>query len=349
MLMRNRWTRVLALLVLLASAMAGCLGGDPGPGTDAGDDDDVNDGSQPFVAETPNWDVGFAWTYEVETNEFPRTTTTMMTYDDDGNNYRIGTTDRRQALIHSLFNVNPQIGRIQKGNLAVYEDGEPRAMYDFPLEDGKTWTTGLFVSQHGGTLTAEATYSDSISTAMGPMEGFEVQATNPNGFTVTYDYIPEIQWFSKLVVTDADGTQINRLAVQDFTRDGSGKAWFVRGSDIFDRHYASSDCLPNCQESVLVQGESDKDGKYGPYDLVAYNVQVTIPNPDSTDSAEIEIRDGNGDPVYQRSFSLSQKDEFNFNVTRDFAPGDWTIDVTLRGDAEATVRLAGAWEYHGEV
>ncbi|MDX1612216.1 MAG: hypothetical protein R3185_07585, partial [Candidatus Thermoplasmatota archaeon] len=192
----TRWRGLLLACLLVASLGAGCLSGDEGS-TNGGGDGPPDEAP---TAEIPRWELGFAWTYTIDTQGFPSTETTMLVYDDDGNNYRVGTTDEDQALIHALFNVNPQIGRIQKGNLAVYEDGEPRPMYDFPLTDGKTWETDFFVSQHGGTLTAEATYSDAIETGAGTMPGYEITATNPAGFQVAYDYIPAIQWFSKLVV-----------------------------------------------------------------------------------------------------------------------------------------------------
>lgn len=339
--MRRR--ALLLATVLLALPLAGCA--DNGP-TD-GDDGETPTG--PPAAAIPRWNLGDAWTYKVRTFEFPETTSTMLVYDDDGNNYHIGVTEEQQALVHALFNVNPQLGRIQKGNLAVYEAGEPRAMYRFPITDGDTWQTDLFVSIHGGRLNAEATWSDAIATGLGPKPGYEIVATNGQGFEVRYDYIPEIGWFSKLHVTDADGTVLHDLRVTGHQRERAGTAYFVRGDDLFEETFGpSGSAVPSrTTRNVLVDGASAEGGQYGPYDLQALNVQVTVPNANN-DRAEVTIRDGNGDEVYTRSFLATQRDEFKFQTVRG-DPGQWEITVTLSGGATATVRLAGAWSYSGTV
>lgn len=332
---------LLAALVLTA-ALAGCAS-DSGETPDNGETPDVP------TAEIPRWALGDAWTYTVKTEGFPQTRTTMMVYGDDGNNYLIGSTDRQQALIHALFNVNPQLGRIQKGNLAVYEKGEPRPMFDFPFQDGDSWSTDLFTSIHGGRLTARATYDEAIDTGIGERPGFEIVATNSQGFEVVYDYIPEVQWFSKLVVTDAQGELIHDLRLTTFERGQSGTAWFVRGDDLFDQAFGpTGSAVPQSfDRQVLVDGSSARGGQYGAYDLQAYNVQVTVPNPNN-DRAQVTITDGGGNTVYDRQFLQSQQDEFKFE-TVEGQPGQWDITVRLTGQATASVRLAGAWEFSGSV
>lgn len=338
---------VLLAVLALAAPLAGCAG-DPSP-DDPADGDDGED--EPQGTDAPRWRLGHAWDYTIDTEGFPETETTMMVYNETANLYRVGSTDERQALIHSLFNVNPQLGRMQKGNLAVFEDGEPRAMYDFPLEDGKTWQTEFFISQHGGTLDAEATKTDAIQTSFGTFEGYEITATNSAGFEVVYDYVPEVKWFTKLVVTDAEGTQLHDLRLTGFEEGRSGTGYFVRGDDLHDATYTSDECgFPTgCSDNVLVDGASAKDGKYGPYDLVAYNVVVEMEDEDN-DRASIEITDGDGNTIYSRQdLTESQGDEFSFETVEDFEPGDWTVDAQADGSATIDVRLAGAWSYSGDV
>ncbi len=340
------WRVLMLAALVLTTGLAGCAGSE-----DGADDPTPGDGddAEP-TAEIPRWQPGDAWGFSIKTQGFPRTETTMLVYEETGDLYRIGTTDKRQALIHSLFNVNPQLGRIQKGNLAIFEDGEPRAMYRFPIQDGDAWPTEFFISHHGGQLTARATYSEAIETGIGTVEGFEVVATNNQGFEVRYDYIPEIQWFSKLVVTDSDGTKLHDIHLTSYERDQSGTGWFVRGSDLSDEGYTSQNCgFPiGCQRNVLVDGSSDKGGQYGGYDLVAFNVQINMTNPDD-DRAEITITDGGDNEVYSRQFLQPQGDEFTFQTERDYEPGDWTITVRLTSGASAQVRLAGAWEFSGTI
>lgn len=336
---------LLPVLLFVAAALAGC--------TDGGGGDGTTETDVPFVADIPRWDVGDSWTYTVQTSEFPQTSAKMVVYDDDGDRYWVGVTDREQALVHALFNVNPQLGRIQKGNLAVYEKGEPRAMYRFPIHDGDTWTTDLFVSIHGGTLTAKATHSDAVATPFGTFEGFDIVATNGAGFRVEYDFVPQLKWFTKLVVHDSDGTLLHDLRVTESGTAPEGtKAWFVRGTDLQDpgdQVFTGADCggLQGCSRPVLVDGASEKGGKYGPFTVVAYNVQVHNPG---GQTASVTITDGAGDTVYSDGGLLqSPQGEFEFRTTRDFAPGQWQVQVRASGQTTITVRLAGAWEYCGIV
>lgn len=335
-------------LVVLTAGLAGCASQDGGTegtdGTDGADAEPVE-----ATAEAPRWRLGDAWTYEIKTQGFPVTETTMLVYNETANLYRIGSTDEKQALIHALFNVNPQIGRIQKGNLAVFEDDKPRPMYDFPLTDGKSWQSDFFVSQHGTTLTATADYDPSIESPAGTFEGFHVNATGPQGFELRYDYVPQVKWFTKLVVREANGELLHELTLKQFRTNVSGTGYFVRGDDLFQSSYTGSNCgLTGCSDTVFVNGTDASDEQDRPYDLVAVNVQVNVSDPNN-DRAQITIRDGAGEQVYSRELTSDQQSEFTFRVIREFATGDWSVDVSLTGGTKAKVRLAGGWSYSGTV
>jgi len=336
---------LLAVALLLAVPLVGCAT-DEAPG---GSDDGTGE-EDPAPATAPRWNLGDAWTFSIDTHGFPETTTTMMVYNETADLYRIGSTDEETALQHAVFEVNPQLGRLQKGNLAVFEKGQPRSMYDFPIEDGKTWQTSVFVRQHEGQLDAEATYSEAIETPMGTFEGYEITASNDAGFQLTYDYVPEVKWFTKLVVEDADGTQLHDLRLTDHQEETSGTGYFVRPDKLHEATYESDGCAfpSGCQDNVLVDGASAKGGEYGAYDLVAYNVQVEVESDD--DRASIEIADGEGNEIYSRQdVTESQGSEFQFETTKDFEPGDWTIDVQAENDVWVKVQLAGGWSYSGTV
>jgi hypothetical protein len=338
--------RALVLAVLtLTVGLAGCATEEE-PAADDGEETD-----EPPTAEIPRWQLGDAWTYTIDTQGFPETETTMMVYNETADLYRIGSTEEKTALQHAIFEVNPQLGRIQKGNLGVFEKGEPRTMYEFPMQDGDTWTTSFFVRQHEGQLDAEATYVEEIQTPAGTFEGFEIVAEGDDGFRVEYDYIPEIRWFSKMIVEDQEGTQLHELRLQDFEESTSGTGYFVRPHKLHDATYTSEECsFPSgCSDRVLVEGESAKGGEYGPYDLMAYNVVVEVPD-ENNDRVSISIQDGDGNEIYSRQeITESQGDEFEFEIVRDFASGDWTIDVQVSGSASVDVALAGGWSYSGSV
>ncbi|HVL86846.1 MAG TPA: hypothetical protein VM681_02385 [Candidatus Thermoplasmatota archaeon] len=334
-------SRAVALSVLfLAGTLAGCAGPTPPPPPPNG-----NGGDEDPVAHIPRWNLGDAWTYTAQTSEFPASTSTMVAYDDDGNHYWVGVTDRTQALVHALFNVNPQLGRIQKGNLAIYEKGEPRAMYRFPIRDGDTWDTDLFLSLHKGTLRATATYREDIPTRMGPRPGFEIVATNNAGFRLAYDFIPQIKWFSKLQVTDGRGQVLHDLQVSEHRTNVRETAYFVRGDDLFQETFGPPGGLAQTySRTVLVDGASSKERK--PYDVLAFNVRVQVGS-SANERADVRISDPAGRAVYERTFLQSQTDEFRFETIDQPRAGNWRVEVTLTGTTTATVMLAGAWEYYG--
>lgn len=352
-MMSGRQAKVLVVAVLTVTmGLAGCAGTSPEEPTENGPGGD-EDLDPPVEATTPRWNLGDEWTYEIQQPGFPTTTTSLIVYNQTANLYRLGVTDQKQSFIHALFDVNPFLGRIQKGNIGVFEDGKPRAMYNFPLTDGKTWTTEIFVSQHGGQLEAEASYNDAIETGIGQLPGYQIEATNADGFTVSYDYVPQLKWLSHLEVTLPNGTRVVEMSLEDFQANSTGTGYFVRGRGLGDFSYTPSDCSPTgCTDTVLVDGtESKRGGKGGmPFDLVAYNVQVFIEDPNN-DKAQIQLQDGNDSTIYERTITQSQESEFSFNVVHQegFAPGEWQIDVTLTGNAEAEVRLAGGWSFSGTV
>jgi hypothetical protein len=348
--MFDRAQRAIILAVLCVTmGMAGCASDSSQTEDEGGPGEE-----QAQQATTPTWRIGNLWTFQIDTQNFPTTTTDMIVYNETADLYRLGITEEKQALVHALFDVNPFLGRLQKGNIGVFEDGRPRAMYDFPLEDGKTWETEIFVSQHGGTLTADATYNEAIDTQIGELPGYEIVASNDNGFTVEYNFVPQVKWLTTLEVTKADGTTVVDMELENFEENGTGTGYFVRGRSLGEFSYGTNECGPpsGCTDTVLVDGtQSERGGKGGrPFDIVAYNVQVNITDPEN-DRADIQISDGEGNTIYDRSLTESQQSEFKFEAVKqeNFEPGDWQIDVTTTGEASASVRLAGGFSFQGTV
>ena len=159
----------------------------------------------------PTWEISDYWQYSIETEHFPDTESFMVCYDIVDENYMIGVEERQQALIHSLFNVNPMLGRISIDNLAVYENGEPKNMYQFPLTHNKNWQVNMFNHE----LMAKAKFNPNIITNQGKLPGFEITAKADNGFIVIYNYVPEVMWFTTFTVINEDGTIVYNLELID--------------------------------------------------------------------------------------------------------------------------------------
>lgn len=124
--MSFRW---LALLVVVALLFSGCT--DAPAGGDPLTESDVQNGE--ILA--PEWEIGDHWTYDS-----PNGTATIIVTGTQGGDWILETNDPELALIHSMADLS-WLGTIRKSDLAGSQGSQRVKFFDFPLEDGKEWTT----------------------------------------------------------------------------------------------------------------------------------------------------------------------------------------------------------------
>jgi len=286
----------------------------------------------------PVWEISDYWEYSIETEHFPDTEAFMACYDIVDENYMVGVDDRQQALIHSLFNVNPMLGRITMDDLSVYENGEPKNMYQFPLFNNRNWQFNMF--KHD--LIANAKYNPFISSSQGILPGFEITAKADNGFIVIYNYIPKIKWFTEFTVINEKGTLIYNLELIDHGTGFHGTAYFMRGRDLYDQTYEST----GINDPTVIQDHITVSGhpKYGEFDFLAINVAVNIQGNGWT---RVTVLNPQKEPMYNRDI-LADKHDFIFTEIPNMN-GDWEISYSLYTQSTAQIIIAGVLEYSATI
>lgn len=194
------------VILLAALALAGCVGGsadlptttlDSGQlATDATVDAVTQAAVDPSRIEVPVWSVGDAWTGTAHEGEESRPYTIVVTKV-EGDAYTVETTDGTNAGWDAMFDVS-YLGKIRARDLAGSQQGQPVQFFDFPLTDGKTWTTtwdGLEVK-----LTATQT-----------PRGYDIAGTVDDELYVELDYVPALRWWSKLQFVEGYGITLDRV------------------------------------------------------------------------------------------------------------------------------------------
>lgn len=148
-------------LLLLTAAMAGCVGGseDSGsdadaastPGTETLEDGNATDNATgpghedvASLAEPPQWSPGSFWELQLENGQTGGTTTvTRVVADRVGDTYRVGmpANSFSHPAVVSHF---PGWGNVAVDDLGFTVHDERFKPLDFPLQEGKTWTTTLY-------------------------------------------------------------------------------------------------------------------------------------------------------------------------------------------------------------
>lgn len=334
--------RAAAVFVVLAMVLAGCSGGSgdgdtsPTPTTTPRPDVDI-------AAPLPDWQVGQGWTYVVDVPGQRTQTFTMMVAENRDDLWVVGADEREQALHHAVYSTNPVLGRIWTETLSPFQDGEPVAMYRYPLTDGKQWSATFF----GETMQFEAQFVGDIllqpSLGLGTFaEGFRLTASGPSGTTVSYDYVEAAQWFTSFEVRDADGGRLIRLDLVDLADGYTGPYHFFRGDDLLVATRTGQPGAPVVEDVSVPPAERFTDG-------VAIGVSYVGRQAAVPPTANVTVTGPPAEQVYfQREISgLGQKfaladlmaDAACVDPDDSSCGGDFTVSLRITGDADVEVRV----------
>jgi hypothetical protein len=302
--------RLASATVVLLLLAAGCLGASPG-----GDD-----GDDAGTIAAPAWETGQWWTYAVVIPE-AEVVTTMVIGDVDETDYHLGSSRLVDAQRHAVLNHNPALGRIRVADMALYEKNEPQLLLQFPLETGASWNFSLFgVERFDATITAVA---DGRVT---------IVAESPSGDRLEYVYHRASGWLTSLVHSEAGG-ELLRMTLVEAGTGYSGEAWFCRGGDLYEGEFSGPDF-----EFYDTAFANDGHVRYGPWSYVVYWLEEDI----RSGSGELVLRDHDGAQL-TRVYAPGNSHQGLGVVTG--ASGNWTLQVSLSGNADVRLVVAGAIEY----
>ena len=313
---RMQKQRILVLaftVILMGTSFGGCLR-----------DRILSDDDDSVSISAPMWNKGYYWEYGVKTADIEISTTMIVAVDDDDTDYRIGTASLIDAKRHAVLNHNPAIGRVQMSNLSIYENGITQSLFDFPLEKSKEWSFSLY-GNDGFTATVIEINENNAN----------IIATSGDGAKIEYNFDVEAKWMSAFVFTKENGEVILEMQLAKYGSDYSGNAYFCRGGDLYDEEFIGPDF-------GFYDTEFANEGheRYGPWDYVVYYLEAEI---GSSGSGELILRDHDSTNILVETFSPgNSKNELGTVMGNS---GNWTLEISLSGNADVRIRIAGAIEY----
>ena len=303
-----RSTATVVVLLLLAP---GCLDTSPGGGA-----------SSDTAIAAPTWEVGQSWTYAVVIPE-AEVVTTMVVGAIDETDYHLGSSQLIDAQRHAVLNHNPSLGRIRIADMALYEKNVPQLLLHFPLELGASWNFSLFGVEHFDAAVEAITEGKATVTA---------EATS--GERLDYIYDASIGWLTSFVRSDASGSEPLRMTLVEAASGYTGEAWFCRGGDLYEDEFAGPDF-----EFYDTAFANDGHTRYGPWSYIVYWIEADI---GGSGNGELVLRDHDGEQLTE---VFTPGNSFQELGTVTGTSGNWTLQISLNGDADVRLLVAGAIQY----
>ena len=272
----------------------------------------------------PVWKKGYYWEYAVKTAGKELSTTMVVSIDDDDYDYYVSSSSVDDAKIHSVLNHNPALGRVEMTNLAIYENGKTQLLFDFPLEKEKSWAFSLYGKEqfNAVVLNLEENQAD-------------IMATSTDGAKIVYNYNADYKWFTSFVFTENTGEVILEMKLATRGIDYSGNTYFCRGGDLYDEEFSGPDL--SLYDTVYI---NEGHERYGNWNYIVYYIESDI---GGTGSGELILKDHEGTDILFEIFSPgTTKSEAGTVIGES---GNWTLEISLSGNADVRLRIAGAIEY----
>ena len=190
---------VLAWVVLLA----GCSSTSPPTSSGTGPTGAAND----LLINAPTWHRGDAWTFAAANG----TLVSYVVTEDKGTDWWMDTDSAERAFADARDDVS-RLGPQRKSDLAGSQGSDRVAFFQWPLTDGKTWSTPW---DHRP-VTVTASVKDNRTA--------HLVAKNANG-TIVYDYVYDAaaHWFSRLTHYGDDGQEQIAFTLDHASHNWTGK------------------------------------------------------------------------------------------------------------------------------
>ena len=310
--MKDRRIIVLAFsAILLGTSFGGCLG------------DRLLSNEDPVSISAPIWNKGHYWEYGIKTADIEISTTMIVAVDDDSDDYYIGTASLIDAKRHAVLNYNPALGRVQMSDYSIYENNIAQLIFDFPLEKNKEWSFSLY-GKDGFAATVVDIQADRA----------DIVATHSDGVRIEYNFDVDTKWINSFVFTESNGETILEMQLAKHGNDYTGNSYFCRGGDLYDEEFIGPD-FGYYDTEFANEGHE----RYGPWNYVVYYLEAEI----GSGSGELILRDHDSTNILVETFSPgNSKNELG---TVMGTSGNWTLEISLSGDADVRIRIAGAIEY----
>jgi len=309
----QNWPALTLTLILMSTSFGGCLG-----------DRIIPNNENSMSISVPIWTKGLFWDYSVKTQEIETSTTMIVAEDSNSTDYSVGTASLMDAKQHAVLNHNPAIGRVKMSDLSIYENGINQVILDFPLEKNKAWSFSLYGKDNFAASVLDITPNLVTITAI-----------NSDGSKIEYKFDKEVKWLRSFVYTNANDVTVLNMQLANHGDDYSGNSYFCRGGDLYDEEFIGPDF-------GFYDTEFANEGheRYGDWDYIVYYLEAEI---GGSGSGELILRDHESTELLVETFSPGNSKNELGTVTGN--SGNWTLEISLSGDADVRIRIAGAKEY----
>ncbi len=351
-------SKVAVLAALLMTVMfAGCVdeqNSAPDSETDSdGEPVEVEDEglTKDSVVSAPQWSVGDFFGHHIFFgDEDAQGTHIDAVVVEAGSTYTLVSDQEEAAKWEAAWDF-PMLGDVDAKHLGTTAFGADWNLYDFPLSDGKSWTS-TFNPMFSGPreLTLTATFEDKIPTVgQGIKPGFLIQGVNADGeVELMTDYIPEIGWYSELTyfdpMTEATDDFILRVWAMGQGSDWEGTTVTAEAEQLIDISACfapirqdmspNTDCVSPGFIGVLPV-EEGADELYGIHWLLAIAGHSRLDLIEPSETPFSHDREAT-------SQSLDAPDiNFGFYEIEDPTPGQWGLKWD--GEGFVTVGYTQLW------
>lgn len=334
---------LLSIALAAALPLAGCLGGGDVPAATSAQPEPLSNGAglandledalslAELLAQDPAnatvaapvWSVGDAWSFATQQADGAGEPVTLAVTASNGQSYTLLPTGEDMAVYDALFDVS-YVGPIRATDLAGAQDGTPVRFFDFPLKDGKSWST----TWDGLTITLTAKANPAISTPMGTQAGFDIVATREGGEVhATYDFVPALKWWSHIEFSAGYG-----LRLESFTANWTGSVLRGTANEVFNlAPVGPVTNMPGAAFSVAEGQSALAIVMMGHTEKQARAVLVTDPS-------HMPVFLEGGDDVL---VDPAPRREFRVDTIMQPAPGQWHIGFAMLHDPHGMFHVMG--------
>ena len=303
---------IVTIIIIMTTMSSGCLEN----GFFGSEKDDLS-------LFSPNWNKGDFWEYSVTVDDKQFSTTMVVSIDDDDSDYYVGAGNLDDAKRHAVLNYNPALGRVQMSDFSVYENNIPQNIANFPLEMDKSWEFSMYGEKFRASV-IDITESEA-----------EINANADSGAFMVYTFDKNARWFNNLEYTNSNGELVLIMNLGNYGSGYTGNSYFCRGGDLFDEEFIGPDF--GVYDTQFANGGHER---YGPWNYIVYYLEADI---GSSGSGELILRDHEGTEVLIETFSPGTNQHIMGSVSG--SSGNWTLEISLSGNADVRARIAGAIQY----
>lgn len=323
--MRGRaWT----LLLCVAFLLSGCLEDSSDPGQDPSMDDGPDDDG---TTEAPEWSLGDHWNYESPTGTF-----TLVASGEQGGDWILDSTSPDLALFDAMFDIS-YVGPISKTDISGQQDGTRVKFFDFPLEDGKQWST----TWDGESVSVTATLEEDGR--------YRMEGVTSSGPHVEYVYDPEVGFFRE--ATWYGGDPDGEDWYMRLSGSGEGFSGTLHRYTIGETH----SFVHEVDGTGLYEAEFGEDWNELAFTTLlicggdeAGQIAVGIDDPQSAEEDPLPMFPMVNDPAYGDSLDCAQSQFTSTNWTAENPGGTWEIGFIV-GAPNAIAHLFITERRHDEI